>query len=399
MVKSICAASVLAGVLFLPACSDIAELPPEASFGPNPTLPSPHTTLLPTVNVAPAKGWSPGEAPVPAAGLKVAAFATDLAHPRWLYGCRTAMCWSPKRTRRPARGSARDQGCGHEVMFMKSAGAGVPSAGPHHAAARRGRRRRRGVSARVFLDGTSLAVRHGAHRRHAVRARTPTRCWRFPTTATTRDRRARTEGGRPPGRADQSPLDEESARESRRRASVRDSRARTATWPRTGWRRSASAPRSGGGPGYRDALACSRRVCAIRTDSRGNRNRRACGPWSTNATNSATISFRTISRRCVTAASMAGLTATTARTSTNACVRRDPISSPRRVVPDYALGAHTASLGLAFATGNAIGVATTHRAPSSPSTARGTAIRRAAIASCSFRSEREADRSANRKTC
>src|SRR5262249_25134568 len=39
----------------------------------------------PTVNVATAKGWPEGRTPVAAPGLAVAAFATDLAHPRWLY--------------------------------------------------------------------------------------------------------------------------------------------------------------------------------------------------------------------------------------------------------------------------------------------------------------------------
>jgi glucose/arabinose dehydrogenase len=48
-------------------------------------LPLPHPTLIPTVNIAPAKGWPAGATPVAADGLKVAAFASGLDHPRWLY--------------------------------------------------------------------------------------------------------------------------------------------------------------------------------------------------------------------------------------------------------------------------------------------------------------------------
>jgi hypothetical protein len=33
---------------------DSAKLPEEAAFGPNPTLPEPTETIIPTINVAPA---------------------------------------------------------------------------------------------------------------------------------------------------------------------------------------------------------------------------------------------------------------------------------------------------------------------------------------------------------
>ncbi|NMM38638.1 MAG: sorbosone dehydrogenase family protein [Glaciimonas sp.] len=71
--------------LNLVACSEVATLPDQADFGPHPTLPPPNPTLIPTVNIAPAKGWPAGVTPTPAAGLAVSAFATGLDHPRWLY--------------------------------------------------------------------------------------------------------------------------------------------------------------------------------------------------------------------------------------------------------------------------------------------------------------------------
>jgi glucose/arabinose dehydrogenase len=54
-------------------------------FGPNPRLASPEPSLVPTVNVAKAVGWAEGQKPVAAKGLAVNAFAKDLDHPRWIY--------------------------------------------------------------------------------------------------------------------------------------------------------------------------------------------------------------------------------------------------------------------------------------------------------------------------
>ena len=72
-------------MLNLAGCGDVATLPESASIGSRPTLPPPHTTLIPTVNIAPATGWPAGATPVAVAGLAVSAYATGLDHPRWLY--------------------------------------------------------------------------------------------------------------------------------------------------------------------------------------------------------------------------------------------------------------------------------------------------------------------------
>ena len=67
------------------ACAETSRLPEQADVGPSPTLVEPVKTLIPTVKVAPAKGWQPGTAPVAASGLKVSALVTDLDHPRWIH--------------------------------------------------------------------------------------------------------------------------------------------------------------------------------------------------------------------------------------------------------------------------------------------------------------------------
>lgn len=72
-------------LLSLGGCGDIATLPEPAGVGPHPVLPQPTTTFIPTVNIAPAKGWPTGVTPQAATGLAVHAFASGLDHPRWLY--------------------------------------------------------------------------------------------------------------------------------------------------------------------------------------------------------------------------------------------------------------------------------------------------------------------------
>ncbi len=62
-----------------------AALPESAGYGPHPTLPAPIRTLIPTFKVPKAVGWTEGATPVAAPGFAVKAFAQKLEHPRWLY--------------------------------------------------------------------------------------------------------------------------------------------------------------------------------------------------------------------------------------------------------------------------------------------------------------------------
>jgi len=79
------AGAVLLGVAgSVAACGEHATQPLEAGIGQNPTLPPPNPTLLPTIDVATAKRWAAGAAPVAAHGLRVEALAQGLDHPRWL---------------------------------------------------------------------------------------------------------------------------------------------------------------------------------------------------------------------------------------------------------------------------------------------------------------------------
>jgi len=76
---------VLAALALLVGCGDVATLPVAAGTGPQPTLPAPKPTLIPTVNIAPATGWVDGAALQPAPGTRVEVYAAGLDHPRWLH--------------------------------------------------------------------------------------------------------------------------------------------------------------------------------------------------------------------------------------------------------------------------------------------------------------------------
>jgi glucose/arabinose dehydrogenase len=78
-------AAVLLVALGASACGGSARLPVSAGTGPNPELPAPRRGLVPVVAIADATGWAPGEMPTPALGTTVTAFATGLQHPRWLH--------------------------------------------------------------------------------------------------------------------------------------------------------------------------------------------------------------------------------------------------------------------------------------------------------------------------
>ena len=56
--------------LALAGCGDEATLPVDAGTGPNPELPPPVQTLLPTVVLAHAKGWPEGAKPMNRKGFR-----------------------------------------------------------------------------------------------------------------------------------------------------------------------------------------------------------------------------------------------------------------------------------------------------------------------------------------
>ncbi len=109
------------------ACGDVATLPEKAGIGPHPTLPAPNPSLIPTVNIAPAKGWHAGKSPIAANDLAVSAFANGLEHPRWLYVLPNGDVLVAETNAPPKEGGGSIKQWVTKLL-MKRAGAGAPSA-------------------------------------------------------------------------------------------------------------------------------------------------------------------------------------------------------------------------------------------------------------------------------
>jgi glucose/arabinose dehydrogenase len=113
--------------LVLAACGEMATLPISAGTGPQPTLPPPQQTLIPTVNIAPARGWPADATPQAAPGMRVAAFARRLDHPRWLYVLPNGDVLVAETNAPPKPEDAKGIKGWVMGLVMKRAGAGVPS--------------------------------------------------------------------------------------------------------------------------------------------------------------------------------------------------------------------------------------------------------------------------------
>lgn len=78
--------SLVIGVaLGIVGCGGPARLAVRDGTGPSPVLPAPRHSLIPTIHVVTARGWGDTASPMPARGLAVHALARGLDHPRWLY--------------------------------------------------------------------------------------------------------------------------------------------------------------------------------------------------------------------------------------------------------------------------------------------------------------------------
>jgi len=116
-------------IFALAACGTEGALPESAGFGSDPTLPEARSQRLPLVKIAPAVGWPDGRTPVAAQGLTVNAFATGLDHPRWLYELPNGDVLVAESNAPPKPDDKKGGLRGWiQGLVMGKAGAGVPSA-------------------------------------------------------------------------------------------------------------------------------------------------------------------------------------------------------------------------------------------------------------------------------
>ena len=121
--------SALVGLcaITLGGCAETARLPAAGDFGPRPTLLAPAPGLFPTVHIAPALGWQPGQLPLAAAGTQVQAFARGLDHPRWIYVLPNGDVLVAESNAPPRPENARGLKGWIMGLVMQRAGAAVPS--------------------------------------------------------------------------------------------------------------------------------------------------------------------------------------------------------------------------------------------------------------------------------
>jgi len=123
-----CASAFALALAALAGCGAVAQSPANTGIGPNPTLPGPEKTPLPTVNIAPAIGWPQGVQPAAPAGFRVTAFAAGLDHPRWVYVLPNGDVLVAESNAPPKPEAAKGIKAWITGLMMKRAGAGVPSA-------------------------------------------------------------------------------------------------------------------------------------------------------------------------------------------------------------------------------------------------------------------------------
>ena len=117
---------LVAGAIAWAQFSNSSDLPSDATAGKNPTLPDPDAQWIPSVSLPRTVGWAANSTPVPAKGMRVARFAADLDHPRTMLTLPNGDVLVAE-TNAPAGGKPRDITGRVMVWMMNRVGAGVPS--------------------------------------------------------------------------------------------------------------------------------------------------------------------------------------------------------------------------------------------------------------------------------
>lgn len=117
-----------AAMAALSACGQSQSQTGPVGYGPNPALPEPHKSLIPTVKVSEVVGWPQGVTPTAPAGFQVQPFATGLDHPRWLMVLPNGDVLVAESAEPPKKEPPHGVRGFFQKMLMKKAGSVVPSA-------------------------------------------------------------------------------------------------------------------------------------------------------------------------------------------------------------------------------------------------------------------------------
>lgn len=116
------------GLIASVGCGARAKLSVLEGTGANPVLPPANGSLIPLVHVVDAKGWAPDQVPDAAPGSAVVAFARDLDHPRWIHVLPNGDVLVAETNAPPRPDDAKGIKGWFFKKFQKKAGGAVPSA-------------------------------------------------------------------------------------------------------------------------------------------------------------------------------------------------------------------------------------------------------------------------------
>jgi glucose/arabinose dehydrogenase len=126
LIAAVVVLAVATAVFLWLARPDTARLGANEVAGQFPRLTPPRQQSFPTVSIADPVGWQGGAKPTAASGLAVNAFARDLDHPRWLYRLPNGDMLVAESNSPPRDGGGFTGWVAK--LLMGAAGAGVPSA-------------------------------------------------------------------------------------------------------------------------------------------------------------------------------------------------------------------------------------------------------------------------------
>jgi len=118
---------VILGVAAYLLTPDRARVPIDQVSGTDPNLLRPRAESFPTVGIAEPVGWKANEVPVAAQGLAVTRFADGLDHPRTIHVMPNGDVLAALTNRPPSKGPGGIEGMVMGLLFKK-AGAGAPTA-------------------------------------------------------------------------------------------------------------------------------------------------------------------------------------------------------------------------------------------------------------------------------
>ncbi|WP_398481781.1 PQQ-dependent sugar dehydrogenase [Tardiphaga sp.] len=126
--KFLLSTAVLIVALPLAGCNEKSTIAAGDDFGPTPKLVEPNKTLIPTINMSKAVGWPQGAKPKAAEGMVVNAFATGLDHPRTVYVLPNGDVLVAESNAPPNEAASFSIKGWVQGLVMKRAGAKTPSA-------------------------------------------------------------------------------------------------------------------------------------------------------------------------------------------------------------------------------------------------------------------------------